>query len=262
MRWKMSNLSPNAQRSLDRVVEKFKSGDLSPISKVARIRLDVDAPANKWSLSNKVLAFVQAEELDCRGFRQWQQVGRNIKKGSKAVYIVRPHTIKKKNEDEEKDEVICVGFSHIPVFPASCTNGDSDLPGYAPINLPPLADLAKKLGIQVDYIPIAPDRLGDCNQEGSKIRLGTHEPKIFFHELTHAIHARIDGGLKGGQHTDQETIAEFTTAVLMDFYGLGDHSGNAWKYISHYAKDPLVAITKAMGTVEKVLSVLLSDISP
>lgn len=253
----MSNLSPYAQRSLDRVVEKFKSGDMSPISKVAKIRLDVNAPANKWSLSNKILAFVQAEELDCRGFRQWQQVGRNIKKGSRAVYIVRPHTIKKVEDNEE--EVVCVGFSHIPVFPASCTEGEDTLPGYKPVELPPLADVAEKLGIQVDYIPIAPDRLGDCNQEGSKIRLGTHEPKIFFHELTHAIHARIDGGLKGGQHTDQETIAEFTTAVLMDFYGLGDHSGNAWKYISHYAKDPLVAITKAMGTVEQVLEVLFTE---
>lgn len=255
-------LSDKARISLDRVISKFKNGDLSSISKVARIKLTSGAPANNWSLSNKVLAFVQAEELDCRGFRQWQQVGRTIKKGSKAVYIVRPHTIKKKSEDENKDEVICVGFSHIPVFPASCTEGKDTLPGYKPVELPPLADVAKRFGIQVDYIPIAPDRLGDCNQEGSKIRLGTHEPKIFFHELTHAIHARIDGGLKGGQHTDQETIAELTTAVLMDFYGLGDHSGNAWKYISHYAKDPLVAITKAMGTVEQVLEVLLSDISP
>ena len=43
----------------------------------------------------------------------------------------------------------------------------------------------------------------------------------------------------------------------MDFYGLGDHAGNAWKYISLYANDPLIAITKALGTVEKVLAVLL-----
>lgn len=255
----MSNLSPNAQSSLDRVVERFKTGDLSPISNVARIRIDPNAPAFKWSLSNRVLAFVQSEELDCRGFRQWQQVGRNIKKGSKAVYIVRPHTVKRKDEEEEKDEVICVGFSYIPVFAASCTEGDNSLPGYEPVELPPLADVTKRFGIQVEYVPIAPDRLGDCRPDGSKIRLGSHDPKVFFHELAHAIHARIDGDLKGGQQVGQETIAEFTTAVLMDFYGLGDHSGNAWNYIGQYAKDPLVAITKAMGTVEKVLAVLFNE---
>lgn len=178
------------------MVEKFKSGDLSPISKVARIRLSSDAPSNNGTFSNRILAFVQSEELDYRGYRQWQDVGRNIKKGSKAVYIVRPHTIKKKNEDEGKDEVICVGFSHIPVFVASCTEDEDNFPGYKPVELPPLANVAKRLGIQVDYIPIAPDRLGNCNQEGSKIRLGTQDPKIFFHELVHTIHARIDEGIK------------------------------------------------------------------
>ncbi|MBU0569211.1 ArdC family protein, partial [Patescibacteria group bacterium] len=88
-------LSIKAQASINKVIEKFKTGDLSPISKVARIQLDKSAPAHKWSLPNKIIAFVQAEELDCRGFRQWQQVGRHVKKGSKAVYIFRPHTIKK-----------------------------------------------------------------------------------------------------------------------------------------------------------------------
>ena len=45
----------------------------------------------------------------------------------------------------------------------------------------------------------------------------------------------------------------------MDLYDLGDHSGNAWKYIGMYAKNPLQAITRAIGTIEKVLAVLLED---
>lgn len=254
---KSMKLSPKAQASIDKVVNQFKTGDLSPISKVARIRLDVSAPARKWSLSNKVLAFMQAEELDCRGFVQWQQLGRQVRRGSKAVYIFRPHTITKTTEDDEK-EAVCIGFSTVPVFAASCTEGDGILPGYAPAELPPLTEVAKKFGVQVDYVPVTPDKLGDCKIDGSKIRLGSHDTRVFFHELTHAIHASIDGGLKGGQQTDQETIAEFTTAVLMDFYGFGDNTGNAWRYISHYSEDPIIAITKALGTVEKVLGVLLN----
>lgn len=255
---KSMKLSPKAQTSIDKVVNQFKTGDLSPISKVARINLDKSAPARKWSLSNKVLAFMQAEELDCRGFVQWQQLGRQVKRGSKAVYIFRPHTITKINEEKEKEkETVCIGFSTVPVFAASCTEGEGTLPGYTPTELPPLAEIANKFGIQVDYVPVTPEKLGDCKIDGSKIRLGSHDTRVFFHELTHAIHACIDGGLKGGQQTDQETIAEFTTAVLMDFYGLGDHTGNAWKYISHYSEDPIIAITKALGTVEKVLGMLL-----
>jgi hypothetical protein len=253
---KCMKLSSKAQSSINKVIEQFKSGDLPPISKVARINLDESAPARKWSLSNKIIAFMQAEELDCRGFVQWQKLGRQVKKGSKAVYIFRPHTITKTNEDEEK-ETVCVGFSTVPVFPASSTEGDTDLPGYTPVELPPLANIALKLGIDVNYVPVTPEKLGDCKIDGSGIRLGSHDTRVFFHELTHAIHSRIEGGLKGGQQVDQETVAEFTTAVLMDLYGLGDHTGNAWRYISHYADDPIVAITKAMGTVEKVLQVII-----
>lgn len=250
-------LSEKAQQSINKVIEKFQSGDLSPVTKVARIQLDPSAPARRWSLSNKILAFVQAGELDCRGFRQWQEVGRNVKKGSKALYIFRPHTIKTK-EKENEEELICVGFSAVPVFAASDTEGEDLGTIYHTQELPPLLDVAKKFGIDVAFVPVLPDRLGDARPDGNKIRIGSHNPSIFFHELTHAIHSKIDGGLKGGQHEDQETIAEFTSAVLMDFYGLGDNTGNAWKYISHYAKDPLVAITKALGTVERVLEVLLS----
>jgi len=207
------------------------------------------------------MAFVQTDELDCRGFKQWQDVGRSIKRGSRAAFILRPHTIKQTQEKDgqEVEELLCIGFSTVPVFAASDTEGEEQLPSYEPEELPPLMDLAQKFGISVSYIPVSPDKLGDTNIKGERIRLGSHDPSIFFHELAHAIHARISGGLKGGQHIDQETIAEFTSAVLMDFYGYKDYSGNAWAYINSYAKDPLTAITKAMGTIEKVLNVLLES---
>ena len=254
-------LSAKAQASMNKVIEKFQSGDLSAITKVARIQLDPSAPARMWSLSNKVISFIQSGELDCRGFRQWEHVGRKIKRGSQAVYILRPITIKTvKNENEKgMEEYTCIGFASVPVFPASCTMGNRSLPGYQPVALPKLVHIAQQFNINVSYVPITPEKLGDCTEDGSTIRLGSHNPSVFFHELAHVIHARINGGLHGGQHEEQETVAEFTAAVLMDLYGYTDHSGNAWRYISSYAKDPLLAITKAMKTVETVLQVLLKD---
>lgn len=255
-------LSPKARASINKVIEKFQSGDLSAVTKIARIQLAKEAPVNKWSLSNKILAFLQSDEFDCRGYKQWQNAGRTVKKGSKAVYILRPKLAKIKKENEEENKNICIGFAPIPVFAASCTDGDENLPTYEPVEYPPLLGVAKKFGIAVEYAPISPDKLGDCQSDGRKIRLGTHDTAVFFHELAHAIHARIDGELKQGQHKTQETVAEFTSAVLMDLYGAGDTSGKAWNYISHYSDDPLIAITKAMGTVEKVLAVLLADELP
>ena len=121
----------------------------------------------------------------------------------------------------------------------------------------PLVDVAQRLGVEITWQPLPPDRLGGCSVDGSRIRLASHDAAVFFHELAHAAHARLNGGqLKGGQHTGQETVAEFTAAVLMQFYGLQDRSGNAWRYIQGYSKDPLKAIVKALSTVEKVLHLL------
>lgn len=254
-------ISSKAQESLEKVIAKFKAGEISAISQVARIQLDPRAPARFWSLSNKVLAFVQAQELDCRGYVQWQQLGRKVKHGSKAVYIFRPITVKKTKEEDgdQKDYVSCVGFSAFPVFAASDTEGNNPLPYYEPRVLPKLVEVARKFGISVDFVPVSPDRLGDTDTNGLKIRIGSHDPGVFFHELTHAIHARIVGGLQGGQQVDQEVTAELCATVLMDFYGYKDHSGNAWQYIKHYAEDPLTAITKAVGMVEKVLDLLMDE---
>ncbi len=256
-------LSKQARDSLDTVIDRFRKGDLAPITQMTRIRLAADAPASRWSFSNRVIAFVQTGELDCRGFRQWQHLDRHIKKGSKAAYILRPNTIKKTREVEgkTKEDYHCIGFSTIPVFPASMTEGDTPLPDYTPVDLPPLSEVAKRLGITVNYLPVAPDRFGSCDVTGRNIRLGTKDTAVFFHELAHAVHARLEGKLQRGQQAQQEVVAEFTSTVLMELYGVRDHTGNAWQYIGKYAKDPLQAITKALGIVEQVMAVLTGEVT-
>jgi hypothetical protein len=252
-------LSNKAQASLDTVITKFKAGDLSAITQAVRLQLHSEAPARNWTLSNRVLAYAQTGELDCRGYRQWQAAGRQVKKGSLSAFILAPVTVKATRLNSfgvEETYYRLISFKTIPVFSLADTEGD-DLPLYSPRDLPPLLDVAHKLGIDVSYQPLPPDRLGDYAPGTDSIRLGTHDHATFFHELAHAAHKRVDGQLKGGQNEAQETIAEFTAAVLMELYGLGDYSGNAWRYISHYADDPLTAITKALATVEKVLHLLL-----
>jgi len=153
------------------------------------------------------------------------------------------------------------GFKSVPVFALHDTVG-KPLPqvDYTPATLPPLTDVAARLGVEVTWKPLPPDRLGDCDLAGQRIQVATYDAEAYFHELAHAAHARLNGQLKGGQHADQETIAEFTACVLMQLYGLGDRSGNAWRYISCYARDPIQAIASALTTVEKVLAVLVGQL--
>ncbi len=251
-------LSPKAQASLDRVVEKFKSGDLSPITEIVRLQRQGDPlPFDRWSLSNRIIAFCQSGSTDLRGYRQWQTAGRQVLKGSKAAYILAPCT-KKVDDDTDEKKVVVVGFKAIPVFPLKDTEGDP-VPqhDYNPLQLPPLIDVAQRLGVKTTWQPLSPDRLGDCDHKGENIRIATHDQAVFFHELAHAAHARLDGKLTPGQHTQQEVVADFTACVLMSLYELGNRTGNTWQYIRNYSKDPLTAITKALSKVEQVLTLLL-----
>jgi hypothetical protein len=252
-------LSEKARASLGRVVEQFKAGDLSPIARVVRIQRENgdELPSERWSLSNRIMAYIQTGDVDVRGFNQWKQAGRYVKADERAAYILAH--IYKDVEDEHTGEVrkVLVTFKGVPVYGYSQTDGEAlEQPDYAPAMLPPLAGVAERLHIDVTYTPLPPDRLGDCDLQGQRINLGTYDPGTFFHELAHAAHARLDGKLKGGQDAEQETIAEFTATVLMHLYGYGDRTGNCWQYVEQYAKDPLTAISKALKKVEAVLEVL------
>ena len=76
-------------------------------------------PSDSWSLANRLLMTAQ-DTSDARGFRQWSEVGRHVKKGSKAIHIFAPLTKKIKEKDdvtgEETERFIIVGFKPIPVF--------------------------------------------------------------------------------------------------------------------------------------------------
>jgi hypothetical protein len=255
------NLSPKAQASLNQVIQKFQEGDWKQITQIAKIQLDPSMPASQWSFSNRIIAYAQAGELDCRGFRQWQAAQRQVKKGSRAAFILSPRVVKEIHEEgrQEKEVTQVVGFSTIPVFKSGDTQGEGELLEYSPVEFPPLYEVAQRLGIAVKYLPTPDDRLGDCNAVGTVIRLGAYSPAVFFHELAHAVHARIEGPLSKGKRARQETIAEFTAAVLMEMYGYSDHTGNAWHYIKKFAPDPLLAITSAMKTVEEILKVITNE---
>jgi len=249
-------LSPKAQKQLDKVVNKFKDGDLSPIVNVVILELPEDAPAKKWTLANRAMAFAQTGSLDCRGYKQWIASGRQVKKGSHAGFIFYPRMTKKENAKGEK-EPRCIGFGSTAVFAVDDTEGDP-VADYEPKQAPLLLEVAERLGVSVEYAPLIDGTLGFCKTDNSTIKLATHDESIFFHELAHAAHNTFEQS-KGKQDPRRETVADLTACVLMGLYGIRDNTGNTWKYIKSYNADPLKAIMKALSTIERVLAVIFED---
>lgn len=248
-------LTPKAAAALQRVVDKFRSGDLSAIVKVTRVELAEGVPAKEWSIRNKILVIAQLDRLsDCRTGFAWKQVGRWIRKGTHGVVIYRPQHIYETDEltGEKKIKFTC--FWPTWRHPVEHTDGEP-VESYLgmPKEPPPLIELAEKLGIKADWSPT----LGELGHHkvGKQIVMGTADPDAFFHELSHAIHSAL-GHKKEipGQDPFRETVAAFTACVLMHIYGYGDRSGNAWDYIKTYnPHDPVEAIKNALGTVSNVL---------
>lgn len=246
--------------ALDKVVRLFESGDVPEAVAVATFP-PLDVPCAKWSLRNRILTILEGTS-DARGFRQWKSVGRSVKKGEKAFFILSPLTIK--IDEGENGEYRVIGFKLTPVFAVEQTEGE--VLEYENIKLPrlPLMEKAEEWRIDVRGVALQGEAYGWYDfTGGEKIRLCTPEEKTFFHELSHAAHGRITA-LKGGQNARQEIVAELSAQVLARLVGRSekDTTGNSYRYIKRYAESEGKEIGRAcfdvLGDVEKVLNLILS----
>jgi hypothetical protein len=246
------------------LVELFEKGDI-PRALAATVLIPSGMPSSKWTFSNRLISFAQTLEIDCRGYRQWQHVKRQVKTGAKAAYILRPHTMKVKDEKTGEEKYVVVGFGCLPVFPYSLTEGEP-LPELIPPEPPPLLDVAERLGVKVDYQAFNGMFRGAFVPDASSITLCTHDEQTFFHELAHAAHARVlDGKLKASQDALQEIVAEVSGCVLARIYGRKQaDEGRSFQYVSKYAeemkKDVSAAIVSVLSDVEKVLSLIIGTV--
>jgi len=256
------NDSEKAHTCLQKIVDLFKQGNVPAALAVVTIPLEANIPSAKWSVSNRILQFL-ADTSDARGFRQWQNASRKVKKGAKAFHILGPKARKITETDEsgkETEKHIVMGFFAIPVFRAEDTDGEP-LP-YEPPSPPPLADVAEAFGLSVSYQTFASRYYGYYQGSSKRIVLATHSAQVFFHELAHAAHERIEGQLKGGQIPTQEIIAELTAATLAQLYTPEANLGFSYDYVKRYAEKSKKTIERAclavINTVGQVLDEILA----
>jgi len=154
-------------------------------------------------------------------FRQWKAAGRYVKKGVKSFCILAPKMRKTKRKDEngnEEEAYYLTGFLGVPVFRVEDTEGDPL--DYEKLELPPLPllEIAEAWGIDTQPVGSGNGFYGCFVPDRQLISLASPEESIFFHELSHVAHHRLKP-LKGGQHWNQEIVAELSAAVLCHLVG-------------------------------------------
>lgn len=223
------------------------------------------------------------DEADYRGFQQWKKEKHAITKEETASYILGPLTSKgyhryytdgeerkylargekaPEGKNEEKEEYTFIkGFKLIPVFDIKQTTGPALK--YEKLKLPefPFLDVAKDMGIKVIPKGFDGGYYGAFSQSENKIIICTPDEVTFFHELSHAVDNKLQKektgkGLMGGQHADQEVVAQFSANVLAHYLGREIKQTTAYtlKYLEHYAGDKYEEmLMKVMSRCEAVI---------
>jgi hypothetical protein len=259
------------QEALSGILQEFQQGTIPEAIALAMFPL-VDIPSAKWSLLNRLLMLL-AGTADARGIKQWNKVGRKVKKGAKAFRIFAPRIIRVKTqnpaeplEDEDKgiqERQKVVGFLLIPVFRVEDTEGDPLT--YEDLEVPdlPLMEVARAWGLEVKAIPGNTWFYGSFQASAGEISLASPEEKIFFHELSHGAHSRL-GRLKESAPWQREMVAELSAAVLCRVCGRqsDENLGESFGYLERQAKKAGLTVTQAclgvLSEVEAVLSLVFS----
>ena len=225
--------------------------------------LRFSAAFHEYSLHNTLLIFGQMPTATrVAGYRTWQRLGRQVKKGSKAIWILAPIIGRvADDDDDERTAKVVTRFRSVPVFDIADTEGE--LLPEAPVLTGSACneDLALALtlfadeqGITVQTEAINNGAMGlskggaiilDESLEGAdRFAVMAHE---FAHELLHH---------SGGERLDKqirEIEAETVAYVVCEHFGI---ESTAPSYLALYGADPkeiTARLSRLVGVIQRLV---------
>ncbi|MDP4331979.1 ArdC-like ssDNA-binding domain-containing protein [Curtobacterium sp. A7_M15] len=222
--------------------------------------LQFAAAFHAYSLNNVLLILSQRPDAErVAGFRKWQALGRQVRKGEKSLRIFGYSTKKVTEEDEngETREKRYPRFPILPVFDIAQTDPidpDADDPSTLTAPLTGTDDhgvidaLTAHLvadGWTVEHTEPGQHRNGFTDPEARRVVIGSHlspehAAKTLIHELAHIVLGHVDDLSEYAEHrglmeTEAESVA-YVVAGLVGFdtaaYSVG-HVAGWWRASSH-----------------------------
>ena len=222
---------------------------------------EVRASFHRYSIGNCMLIAMQRPEASrVAGFRKWQELGRQVRKGERSIRILAPHTFKRVNAETGEEEE-SVYFRAVPVFDIGQTDGEPlREPSCEPLTGDSHADMLARLERFAASIgwTVETGETGDADGYAApseqRIRLSDRltEPnrrvRTLVHELIHAL------GVGYGEYGREvaEVLTETAAFVACRSIGL-DTSGMSVPYVASWGEsDDLGAIRTYADVVDKM----------
>lgn len=276
----MSNASEEAKRltqqAMDDLVEAVEAGKSDQL----KAYLSMLGRMYRYSFGNVLCILRQRPKATfVAGYRRWKQLGRQVRKGERAIRILAPIRRKTREadkeqaaqtEDAEEAEQQPIAFKIAHVFDCSQTDG-KPFPQFAHVGGDPgeaaerLKALVRQKGIDLEYSEMLSTASG--YSEGGKIVLKAgmtpgEEYSVLAHELAHEI---LHQGEDAPQERDvQETEAEAVAFAVCQGIGL-DTNTAASDYIQLYRGDKerlLASLERIRTAAHEILDAVLPPVIP
>ena len=197
-----------------------------------------------YSFGNVMLILSQRPDASrVAGYRTWQTLGRQVRKGEKGITIIAPMMLKREAEQQEDDPEKVLRFKATSVFDVSQTDGN-ELPQPAQMQGTPREHL-QRLEQFITGLGIVLELRMDIGQAAG-VSMGGHiciRPElspaerfsVLVHELAHEMLHHGEGAQRGDKQT-RELEAEAVAYVVSS--GIGLEPGTACSdYIHTYGGD-------------------------
>ena len=222
-----------------------------------------------YSARNVMLILSQnPDATHCAGYRAWQKVNRQVRKGEKGLMIFAPMVFKGRDDDDDT----YIRFKVTTTFDISQTDGEPLDEGLPPSELiggdENLYALLKRFSVERG-VPV----LEECCRGGSNgfcrykvdgspefIQVDPNRPlanriKTLLHEIGHSLMHTYEGYRTHSEKSRIELEAESFAFMMSSYFGI-DSSGYSFKYLASWSEDDdptqtIQEIGKAIQTVAK-----------
>ena len=229
------------------------------------VRVRAQGGLARLSLNNQlIVALSRPDATFVAGFKAWLKLGYCVKKGEKAIRIVAPMPIKRRDGEQDDEAETRVLFRGVSVFDRSQVAGlESGTP--TPLEPPcepltgdshahllePLVAFAGTLGYSVSFQNVAGAGGGWCDAKAKRIVVDAAAPanarlRTLIHETIHALGV---GYAEYGRER-AEVIVDTATWLAAASVGL-DVSGESVPYVAGWGEDgALEAVTEFAKTID------------
>jgi hypothetical protein len=208
--------------------------------------LAAQARFHRYSFANTMLILQQLPDATTvAGFNTWRGMGRAVRRGERAIWIVAP-VLERSGRSSSEREI--AGFRRVAVFDLSQTEGTELVSLCEPLEgnddrgwFSALAEVASALDFEVERTELATGVYGDCTYVTRRIRIATtaspaQAVKTLAHELAHALlHENTD------DRPLAELEAESVAYIVCAHLGL-DTKRYSFGYVTTWAGGTSVAL--------------------